>query len=147
MKVSLFILFFSTQIAGAATYSVPVQDDLKEYASFELKTFNLKRYIGKTTVKYKLPIELTGIEQKVEFTGIINSKAQQNILTGDNGTMICEKNSEARISCQVEYKNLEIDEKQAISNIVQSSTTRSEIVGKIQVMRAFSSEPVGIITY
>lgn len=147
MKASLFILFFSVQVAGAATYSVPVQDDLKPYASFNLKKFNLKNYEGETTVKYKLPLELTGIEQKVEFAGVINSKAQQNILTGKNGTMVCEKNSEAKVSCQVEYKNLEIDEKEAISNIVQSSHSRSEMAGKIQVMRAFSSDPVGIITY
>ena len=149
MKASLItILFFlSLQSAYSATYSVPVANEYKEYAQFELNEFKSIEYDKTTTIKYQIPIELTGIAQTVEFSGAFLPGAEMNILTGPNGTLSCSKEVVEKMECKVAYTNLKFDEKKAALLIHKASSNPSETLGRLFVMRAFSSDPVGIIHY
>jgi hypothetical protein len=149
MKTSLisFLILMSVQ-SFAATYTVPVSADLKDFASFELESFKSKEENGTVTlIKYKVPRELTGVEQEVEFRGTIDDKAAYNLLSGPNGILTCGKEVNEKMECRAEYKNLKFDENKAIEEIDETATSTLEASGRIAVMRAFSSDPVGIISY
>ncbi|MGZ3787344.1 MAG: hypothetical protein ACXVLQ_02410 [Bacteriovorax sp.] len=148
MKTSLFVLVLQCFAQSyAATYTVPVDSELKDYATLQLETFKTKDYEGATTIRYKIPKVLTGVDQVVEFNGSIDSKANSNVLTGANGTLTCAKQVNEKMECRAEYKNLQVNEARAIDLINKISMSSSEASGRIAVMRAFSSDPVGIINY
>ncbi|MDD4973284.1 MAG: hypothetical protein PHY93_02990 [Bacteriovorax sp.] len=149
MKTSLFalILCCSIQSVFAATYSVPVEEELKVYANFEINSFKATETNGAVTVKYKIPKLLTGIEQEVEFNGTVDPKADTNILTGSNGVLTCSREVQEKMECKVEYKNLQIDKEKAIKIINKISLSANEASGRIAVMNSFSSDPVGFIHY
>ncbi|MBC7538990.1 MAG: hypothetical protein H7281_09225 [Bacteriovorax sp.] len=149
MKTSLLSLIFllSVKSVFAASYTVPVEAELKNYANFELDSFKTTEYGGSITVKYKIPKLLTGVEQEVEFSGPVDEKANANILVGSNGVLTCSKEVEEKMECKVEYKNLQIDQANAIKLINKISLNANEINGRIAVMKSFSSDPVGFIHY
>jgi len=96
---------------------------------------------------YKIPTLLTGVEQEVVFNGSIDEKADTNILTGANGTLTCSKEVNEQMECKAEYKNIQINQDLAVAQISKVSMSGVEKMGRISVMKSFSSEPVGIIKY
>jgi hypothetical protein len=142
------ILLMSAHNAFAVTYTVPVSADLSEYATFELENFQFTDNHNSVSVKYKIPKTLTGVEQIVEFYGVVNPSAASNFLFGKNGTIECPTVAkEEKLVCKVEYKNLLSNESQAISIISKTTSNRKDFLGRIQVMRSFSSDPVGFLHY
>lgn len=131
----------------AAQYSVPVAEEYAQYASFELKSFKNKEYDEVVRIKYKIPKVLTGVEQEVVFIGEVDQFAHAITLNGPNGEMNCQKSESKSIECRVVYKNLLKKEEQAILEIIKVSKSSKEVLGRIEVMRSFSSDPVGIIRY
>lgn len=149
MKTSFLIILLALNLqnAVAALYTVPVAEELSEYASFELDNFKSKAENNEVEIKYKIPMVLTGVQQEVVFTGQVDDKAYSNTLSGPNGKMVCTKGLMEAVKCEVTYADLLTDEDKAIETIKKISKDNSEVFGRIEVMKAFSSDPVGIIHY
>ena len=149
MKASflIFLMIGFIQVASAATYTVPVSAELIVYAKFELEGFKSQEGNGTVTVKYNIPNLLTGVDQQVEFNGKYDDKAEVNVLTGKNGVLTCTKEENDKVECRAEYKDLQKDSAKAEALIRKIATSPLEIQGRLSVMRAFSSDPVGIIVY
>ncbi len=129
----------------AASYEVPVAAELKELAIFELQDFEKKTEGDKVVVKYKLPYVLVGNEEKIKLEGKAVSGAEELLLVGDKAVATCR--SYDKFVCTIEYNDLDIDQEAAASAIRAISKNPTEVSGRLEVMRAFSTDPVGIITY
>lgn len=136
----------ANSFAVEAKYEVPVSEELKEYSQFELPDFEKKVDGNKVSVEYTLPDLLTGNLEKIELRGQIRANKNEILLTGEKGTAKC-VGLLSTITCTVSYYNLNLDETKAIEAIKNMSTTDKEFTGRIEVMRSFSTDPVGIITY
>lgn len=149
MKTNLLIILLALgmQNAVAALYTVPVSEELSQYAIFELDGFKSKSHHNEVEIKYKIPKVLTGVQQEVVFTGQVDDKAYSNTLSGPNGKMVCTKGATEAIKCEVTYVDLLTDEDKAVETIKELSKDNAEVFGRIEVMKAFSSDPVGIIHY
>lgn len=131
----------------AATYEVPVAEDLKEFATFTLENFE-KSLDGDTiTVRYDLPNILTGVNEHISLQGAQVPEGSDLILFGDKGVAKCISATYSESVCSVAYFNLKFDEESAINSIKSISKSGVETLGRIEVMRAFSTDPVGIIKY
>lgn len=134
------------KIAARASYEVPVSEDLKEYAQFELPDFEKKVDGDKFSVEYTLPAVLTGNAERIELNGKVRANKDEILLTGKKGAAKC-VGLLSTITCTISYENLDIDEGKVIEAIRNMSTSDKEFSGRIEVMRSFSTDPVGIITY
>ena len=147
MKISILFLFLL--LIGncfAATYEVPTTEDLKSYATYELKNIKFFKISKWVAVSYYLPQELTGNLEKVKYFGKIQNK-NKIILKSSNGILTCDVSPLEKTVCRAEYENLNIDEAKAEQIINATAKSPEEAIGRIQVMKSFSGEPVGIITY
>lgn len=145
LLVSILALSFSSH-SFAATYEVPVTESLKEFAKFDLVNFKKRIDGDKMTIKYNLPSLLTGSVQKIRLEGNIVNPTEEFIMIGDNAVAIC-TGPYSTATCKVEYNNLTIDAEKAIQAIRQVSKSEAEVGARIEVMKSFSTDPVGIITY
>lgn len=131
----------------AATYEVPVAEELKEYATFALENFEKSLDNNIISVKYDLPNTLTGTKEHISLQGAQVADGEDLIMFGDKGVAICKSATYSESVCSVEYFNLKFDEESAINSIKSISKSGQETLGRIEVMRAFSTDPVGIIKY
>jgi hypothetical protein len=67
-------------------------------------------------------------------------------MSGDHADAKC-VGSYASMKCVIEYHDLILIEEEVINIIKSKSLPPEEEAGRIQVMKAFSTDPVGIITY
>jgi hypothetical protein len=106
MNLITFVLA-SLAIAGSpASYEVPVPAELAPFASFQLNDFLVEERSGELKISYKVPVELTGIENYVSFQGPLGRGPVR--LIGDQGEMLCEL-ERAENACQVTYWPLRQD--------------------------------------
>jgi len=130
----------------AATYEVPSSDELKPYSTFELKDFKV-RFIGSTFyMRYELPEILAGKVERIWLKGKFALGQSQIVLTGPNAKALCEGVYES-MHCEIVYNDLDIDESLALEAIKKVSQSPLETNLRLQVTRAFSTDPVGIINY
>ncbi|MBY0414418.1 MAG: hypothetical protein K2Q18_09640 [Bdellovibrionales bacterium] len=147
MKTLLMIFIastLSTAHAEKTTYEVPVVKALEEFASFDLKDFEKKIDGDKLMVKYHLPDLLTGRNEHIHLEGRIQANSSEVLLVGDKGIAKCQAFYD---TCQVEYYNLNIDEEAAKDAIDKVSKTLEERQARIEVLRVFSTDPIGVIRY
>jgi hypothetical protein len=147
LKASIIFLFSFNLLA--AQYEVPVSPDLIAYSTFLLSGFDKKLDGDEVTIKYHLPKMLVGSLPIIKLTGKIvdlTVKNQEFELNGEFGEAKC-VGSYATMKCVVEYHDLEVNEAQALQEIKSQSLNLEEEEKRIQVMKAFSTDPVGIITY
>lgn len=130
----------------SATYEVPVKSELKKYASFELTGFSKIEKDGNIKIKYELPNVLTGSPEVIELEADNYTGLEDFILKGEHGEAKCHVKKPIT-KCAIEYTNLVIDEKLATDEILKISTHGLEASKRIEVMKAFSTDPVGIVTY
>ncbi len=91
-----------------AAYVVPVPATLAKYALFTNVRVDIKAMgTGQTSFKYRIPVELTGVENKVEFFGTPDSAGKMEA-TGENGSALCDGGAKVG-SCELFYKNLQFD--------------------------------------
>ncbi len=141
----LSIVFVNTSLA--ATYEVPVAEGLKEFAKFKLSDFE-KRIEGNTIfIKYKLPRLLTGTRQNIELQGLLPTDGKNLLLVGDLGVATCVGTYTAISTCTVEYNDLSFDQEKAEKEIRAISKSETEVGARLDVMKSFSTDPVGIIIY
>ncbi len=134
------------KLAGVAKYEVPVSEESNEYAVFELPDFEKTVSDNNLKVEYTLPAVLTGNEVRIELKGKLRFNNNEVILKGEKGSAFC-SGIQSVITCKVFYENLLIDEEKAIAAIKSISTSSKEFNGRLEIMRSFSTDPVGIITY
>lgn len=145
MKALIILAALNSSLALAATYEVPTAVALKDYARFELKDFSKSREGHFVSIKYTLPEELTGEKQDIELSGIAE-EGKTFLLFGEQADAEC-LNYASTINCTIRYNDLEIDEAKALKAIRKISKSEEEVSGRVQVMRFFSTDPVGIISY
>ncbi len=148
MKKMCFFLLCLTygSLSFGATYEVPTDEALKPFATFELKDFKV-HLIGRTLfIRYHLPEMLVGYSERIWLKGKIDSDKGTVVLTGPNAKATCNGVYES-MKCQISYEALDIDEAAALTAIKEISKSSLETSSRIQVMRAFSTDPVGIISY
>jgi hypothetical protein len=151
MKINLLgllVLSFTFNLM-AAQYEVPVAEELKSYSTFDLNDFDKKLDGDEVTIKYHLPELLVGDQPRIKLTGKIVGSANSNSvieMSGDHADAKC-VGSYASMKCVIEYHDLILIEEEVINIIKSKSLPPEEEAGRIQVMKAFSTDPVGIITY
>lgn len=146
MKKLLALAFLLSSVACTSTghlrayYTVPAPESLARYAKFDLKEVRFNRDSKGTTVAYTLPRELTGVENRVEFTG------EGAVLTGAHGKMTCPAKGDLS-NCDVRYKDLKFNEAERAEIIKSVSKTPEEIKQRVLVAMAFmdGGEPHGIL--
>ncbi len=116
----------------SAVYEVPaVSSDLGSARFFPIKQMNLKQGNGQMTMKYLIPVELTGAENFIQFSGPVG------------GNQTCVK-SVSEVTCRVKYQNLRFDQAK-VDFQLKNKFTGLELSQRQQVQREFSGDPVGII--
>ncbi len=124
------------------TYEVPVQDaDLQSAAVFNLSKVRLEQKDNHFSLKYMVPVELTGEKNALEFSGVIDQGA--GTLTYKNTTMNC-LTDDVTLSCKVAYQNLKIDQIKA-EKLLSKKFQGADLAKRLMVQRDFSTDPVGII--
>ncbi|MBC7715253.1 MAG: hypothetical protein H7177_18045 [Rhizobacter sp.] len=143
---TVFANVYKSLDATPATYEVPVSEELKEYAVFELSDLEKKIKGDRFVVEYSLPDVLTGNIEYIHLEGKIQANKDEVVMIGDKGAARC-KGVYTETTCTVQYNGLEIDADKATEAIKNISKSDKETFGRIEVMRAFSTDPVGIIVY
>lgn len=146
MKAFIILAALNSSISFAATYEVPTTDALKDFARFELKDFSKKAEKNYVSIKYTLPEELTGTKQHIELEGFAGVEGQTFLLFGDQAQAEC-LNYSSTVNCTIRYNDIEVDEDKALKVIRKISKSNEEVGARLEVMRFFSTEPVGIISY
>lgn len=152
-KLFILVLAFGFAIAANADsetasvrYEVPVKSlGLKKFASFEIKKVEEKETAFETEIRYTLPLELTGEPNELVFRGEYAKGSANTSLSGPNGTMMC---SEGLTKvCNVQFKNLKIDEEARLTLLRALSHSSRELRGRLAVIRLFSGDPGGMLIY
>lgn len=128
-------LLFASAIAQAemaiGIYEVPVDDEqlansrlfLAENIQFERNDKNIK-------LKMLVPVDLTGVENVVEFSGRLGHE--------------CTEFEPKQISCTMVYQNLKFDNLLA-ADILAKKFKGTDLLNKLRVQQKFSTDPVGIV--
>ena len=143
---NLFAHDFKILDTTPARYEFPTSEELKEYATFELADVEKTIKDNKLIIEYNLPDILTGNVEHIELKGKIRANKDEVVMIGDKGAARC-KGIYTETTCTIQYNGLEIDADKAILAIKNISKSDKETSGRIEVMRAFSTDPVGIIIY
>lgn len=123
-----------------AFYVVPVEPaDLIRYAIFSNIDIETKNHPdGTVEMEYILPLELTGAENKLEFSGKPNPDGTL-YMTGPHGSANCKGG--ARIGrCEMNYKNLIFDKalrEELLKQIAKSNP--EELLARINVATQFEN--------
>lgn len=160
MKKNLINLFLATGLTLFATsawtssldlqklsvhggsYEVPVDNpELAELAVFPLRRVQLEQNGKEFTLKYNVPIELTGEVNRVEFKGTIENG--QGVLTYEDTKMNCLAD-QSTLMCKVAYQNLKFNQERA-ERIITSRFEGDDLRKRLMIQKDFSTDPVGVI--
>ena len=145
LSIFLFSMLMTQALMGA-TYEVPMAEGLKEFSTFTLSDFEQEKVGNKIFVRYSLPQVLTGVNQKVELSGIMSAEGSL-LLVGDSAMAMCIGSYTGGSTCTIQYNDLIIDQEKALKSIRSISKSETEVGARLEVMKSFSTDPVGIITY
>lgn len=146
---AFFIFCFTavmTTSATAAFYQVPVVPQLKKYATFELHNFKKTVEGNKVIIEYSLPDTLTGADETIHLEGRVFGERNELLMFGEKGIARC-VNVDSYNTCSIDYYGLVIDQAAALEAIKKISKSDDETLGRLEVTRAFSGDPHGIISY
>ena len=130
-------------LASTAAYEVPTsQNELKASSIFQIDDISIKQNKDSTTtIKYVVPEELTGLRNKLDFTGNLNSGSGE--LTSEHGFMKCLSNRK-KMMCTVTYQQLDFDSGLALQKM-SDKFKNEELKNRLSIQEKFSTDPVGII--
>ncbi len=128
---------------GQATYEVPTsQSDLKASSLFNISKVEVSRNQNNiTTVKYLVPEELTGLQNIIEFSGVLNE--DEGTLTSEYGILKC-LTGKRQLMCTASYLDLEFDSEKA-KEIMAQKFQDQELQNRLRLQEKFSTDPIGII--
>lgn len=124
------------------SYEVPVKDpNLADYAVFKLHQVHLEQEGNHFKLKYLVPVELTGEENFVEFSGTFENGS--GTLTYEKAKMECLAD-QSTFTCKVAYQDLKMDSKKA-EEILTAHLKGEDLQRRLQIQRDFSTDPVGLV--
>ncbi len=137
------------------TYTVPVKEELKPWATFELEDVALKVQKGKRVkLEYTFPKYLIGEENfYVEARGNCSDRncSTPVTLNGDYGTFVCEIHMETQTAkCRGDYnrKTLPVLKEGGLEPVQQylkaNISDPTELANRQSVLVAFSHEAAGV---
>ena len=134
------------EFRGSATYSVPVPAGLEALAKLSMDGVSVAQDAETLTVRFALPLELTGAVNELEFRGP-SAKTGAALLTGPNGKIECPNVLDLNL-CDVRLKDLTIDPKARTARLKTLSKTKQELKNRELVALAFegSGEPHGLLS-
>lgn len=129
----------------AAEYEVPVPAELEAYSRYQMSGIKVRSDGRRLEVSYKLPLELTGIENHLKFEGVDDGSGVVK-LTGNHGSMECQ--AEAGLeACRVKYYGVRQD-LSAVERLLDAQRLpQQEKVGRLAVAARFGGDMEGIIRY
>ncbi len=145
---SVFVLFFMyVSLVDAGTlgnYIVPTdQIELMNFSNFELSNVEF----GEDELTFSLPGDLTPLgDQKVSF---FKTDDKSNIYESELGSAKCTKDSKMlNVICDIQYNSLYSEYSmsrihETEQHILSQTINQDESFFKIEVARAFASDPIG----
>ncbi len=151
MKKTLLALIIFYQIPSTSfaarpirgTYSVPVSDELKQFASYDVKFKDADYQSLPSQINFPLPVDLVGEPINIF---IAKEPGFENVWKGPLAQGVC-TNENRNFTCRIEFIGLKFDQEKIISAVNSKYPSASERAGRLSVARHFSGEPIGIITY
>jgi len=128
-----------------ADYEVPVPADLAPYSHFKMEGVKFENEGGRVRVSYKLPLELTGIENKLRFEGVDDGSGVLR-LRSERGVMEC-RVLEGVDTCGVKYTEISQD-MLAVERLLDSQRLPLDVKQGIMAVAArIGGDMQGIIRY
>ncbi len=126
-----------------AFYEVPTsQAELVNSNKFQIKQLEMiAEADGQTTLKYTVPVELTGLPNEIDFKGPLTSEGGQ--LSSEYGILNCVSN-EKQMMCSVSYLELKFDNALA-QKFMAEKFTSIELEKRSSLQAKFSTDPIGIL--
>jgi hypothetical protein len=150
MKILILLttIFLTTSAHADRTFSGLYEVPEVVGQDFEnLNTFKVRYRMddSATKIRYRLPLELTGVEQSVEIEKTIDKNGNE-IWVGEKAVGTCGL-SNSTFACQLEYRNLEFDPDNRLQVIQDRIQDLREQNLRLNVAIHFESEPIGVISY
>jgi hypothetical protein len=136
MLVSLILSVLaiaSTEIS--AEYEVPVPAELVAYSRFKMEPVKVNTEGGQVRVRYKLPLLLTGIEQKIEMQGTYGDNGVL-IFNGRKGRAECSGFQKGQ-ECRVKYSGVSVDLTRSEAELDKLGLSEADRAGVLQVIKHF----------
>jgi len=148
LKVTLSIVFLgSVSLCAFAQetghYQVPVSDQLKAFADFQMKSVSLWPNKNPKSLRFQLPKELVGT---ASYYTILKLSESSNHWSGPNASGTCDQ-SKHSIRCNLSFHDLLIDQTEVEKAINATSNTPLEKMNRLQVAAIFKAEPIGTLDY
>lgn len=127
-------------LSREAVYEIPMSN----LSQSEQNKFNLSDMVvektdsGTVTIKYSLPMQLTGKRNTFTFSGKIGQK-----MIYEGHRMDCKQDSESLV-CSVRFSNLNIDKKLAKRNL-KKKIGDGDLSIHVAVLEKFWEDPVGVL--
>jgi hypothetical protein len=118
-----------------AIYEVPVPESLKDFAFFEISDVRVRTKNGVEEVKYNLPLELTGIPNRIRL-----QEQADGTYSGPLAEGTCNDGT-----CNLKYRNLKFDEQAVRDLLTNRGVEGLELDRRMEVFAKFSGDPAGII--
>lgn len=118
-----------------AEYEVPVPPELVAYSRFELGTVKVSNEGGQVRIRYKLPLLLTGLENKIEMIG---SRDERGVLrlSGEYGSAECDGFQEGQ-QCRLVYQHLQVDLARSEAELDKLGLSEADRAALLQVIKRF----------
>lgn len=140
-----FLLAEELNLSGV--YVVPTSDkNLVSEAQFKVTQYKvIEPNSVEPVIQFTLPIELTGVENKLEFKRamLIDASDKSALYLSTSGSALC-YGAWKVLKCFFKFKDLEMDQPKAIE-ILRTSFRGKQLIQKTSLLRAFDGEPVGIL--
>jgi hypothetical protein len=128
---------------AAATYHVPVPEELEPYSTFELGDLRLRERGAEWELDYTLPELLVGGSERLSFRGGSSSNGDIQ-LRGDAGQLSC-RSLGAAMQCDEVLTKLEVDRDKLERAFATLPAAERE--ARRAVADRFSDDPIGVLTF
>lgn len=136
---------------GDGRYEVPLDPEHAELGDAAFTpVFGARLRIdeGQVSLSYDFPLELTGVDQSVDFDGPLPEGDGPLVLAGDPGTATCSiRNVDGPsfdIHCFEELPGVDVDVAALETLLEERGVAPAEIAARIDVAKLFSEDPIGI---
>ncbi len=139
-RTLLFCLMFLFSLNSiAATYEVPGSEDVPPYQM----EFKLKKKKNLYFTDYKLPLDLTGAENRIRAQGSFDQNGVL-VLAGKNGKLSCQFTTR---QCHAVYEDIVVDEDLVRFRLQEKGLSEEEIKPFLAATRRFGGDPIGVIHF
>jgi hypothetical protein len=131
-----------------ARYSVPVSEELKPFADYDLSDATVWINDKYLQVSYDLPLLLTGAANHIALKGFRDSEGVYQVQDKSHGhSANCRVNPPNELNCKVFYGDLTVNETNAVERIATLYASDEAMkVGKMKMVRIFSGDPIGFVS-